>query len=387
MGALLFVLVHLRDGVIQAGQRDYAIAAIVLLALVLVLRGPFARLPAAWWAFGFLVGCTMTIKPTMLLLLLLPIYVSFLQEQTPTETAKKFCGVFVAFLLPIAGMFLWLHRWHAIPAFLHSMQLARRSHSGLAHKTIAFLLIHSIQPVAIFFLLGIMLLALRHFKLDTESKILLFAAAAGLGSFILQGKGFPYQRYPFLALIIIVIARLVADELETQPLNRAVAIAILAVACLWWAPRFALSIAKYDHADPFEETLEADLTTLHAGDGDVQCLDTVGGCVNVLYDQHLVQSTGYLYDCYAYAGPADEQAAYRQSFLAALETARPRYIVLTSEFCLNAQGWSGRIDEWPALHDYLSQNYASTASWRASQQLHWWHQPETPPSFEIFGRK
>jgi hypothetical protein len=386
VGAFLIVLIHLRDGVVQAGQRDYAILAIVLLAYVLLLRGPFAK-PAGAWLFGFMAGCTMTIKPTMLLLILLPLYASFLQHQQPRDAAKRFGGVLIAFLLPLAGMFFWLHTWHAIPSFFSSMEMVRRSHSGLAHKTAGFLLVHSIQPVALLLLPGIALLALRQFRLDEESKLLVFGAAAGLGSFILQGKGFTYQRYPFLGLMIIVIFGLLADELGGQPLNRALATAALALSCLWWAPRFALEVSRYDHAEPFQDSLAHELTALHAGPDDVQCLDTVGGCVNVLYDQHLVQSTGYLYDCYAYAGPADARAAYRQSFLTAVEAARPRYIVLTSEFCLDAQGRPDRINDWPAMREYLSQNYAETVSWQPTQTLHWWHQPEKPPGFEIFGRK
>lgn len=69
VGGLLIVLIHLRDGLVQAGQRDYAILAIVLLAYVFLLRGPFAKGPMGAWLFGLLAGCTMTIKPTMLLLL------------------------------------------------------------------------------------------------------------------------------------------------------------------------------------------------------------------------------------------------------------------------------------------------------------------------------
>ncbi len=387
VGALLIVLIHLRDGVVQAGQRDYAILAVVLLGYVLLLRGPFATRPAGSWLFGLMVGCAVTIKPTILLLVLLPLYASFLRHQQARDAAKRFSGVFVASLLPIAGMFFWLHTWHAIPAFFSAMQIARRSHSGLAHKTPSFLLAHSIQPATLLLLLGIGLLALRQFKVDDESKLLLFGAAAGLGSFILQGKGFPYQRYPFLGLIVVVIFGLVADELGSQPLNRVLAAAALALSCFWWVPRFALEVSRYDRVEPFQDSLAHTLAALHAGPGDVQCLDTVGGCVNVLYDQHLVQSTGYLYDCYAYAGPADARTTYRQSLLSAVEAARPRYIVLTSEFSLDSQGWPQRINEWAAMREYLGKNYVLKASWQPAQALHWWHQPETPPSFEIFGRK
>ena len=386
-GGFLIVLIHLRDGLIQAGQRDYAILVIVLMAYVLLLRGPSAKTWAGTWLFGFMAGCTVTIKPTMLILILLPVYALFLQHEEPSTAVKKFSGAFIAFLIPLAAMFLWLRTWHAIPAFFSSMDLARRSHSGLAHKTPVFLLVHSIHPVAILLGFGILLLALRGFTLDDESKLLLFGAAAGLGSFMMQGKGFPYQRYPFLGLIIIVIFGLLADELIARPLNRALATVSLALSCFWWAPKFALDVSRYDHVAPFEDHLAQSLLALHVRSGDVQCLDTVGGCVNVLYDQNLVQSTGYLYDCYAYAGPADARNSYRMSFLTALEIARPRYIILTSESCLDARGRIERINDWPAMRQYMSQNYAVTTSWQTVQALHWWNQSETPPSFEIFARK
>ena len=386
-GAFLLVLIHLRDGLLQAGQRDYAMLAIVLLAYTLLLRGPFAKTSAGSWLFGLLAGCVVTIKPTMILLILLPLYASLLQHERPRNVAKRFGGVLVAFLLPLACMFSWLQTWRSIPAFLRDMELLRRSHSGLAHKTYVFLLIHSMRPVALLFAFGIALLALRRFRLNHEEKLLIFGAAVGLCSFILQGKGFPYQRYPFLGLSVIAIFGLCADEFGARPLSRALATAALALSCFWWAPSFALTVSRYDRVEPFEDSLARELTILHAGPSDVQCLDTVGGCINVLYDKHLVQSTAYLYDCYAYTGPADAQTAYRRSFLAAIEAARPRYIVLTSDFCLDPQPKSNRIEEWSAMQDYLRESYAKTVSWQSTQSLHWWHQPETPPAFEIFVRK
>jgi hypothetical protein len=386
-GGLLLVLIHLRDGVVQAAQRDYAILAIVLIAYVLLLRGPLSMRPARELLASLVAGITITIKPTMLLLILLPLSALFLQHVNPRNTVMKVFGIVIAFLTPLAGMFIWLHTWHAIPAFLRCMELARRSHSLLAHKSLGFLLVHSVQPVTVLFAIGFALLAQQRFRLDVDQKLLLLGATAGLGSFLIQGKGFSYQRYPFLGLLLIAIFSLLADEPEAQPLRRALATAGLVLSCFWWAPRFAYTISKYDHATPFQDSLGLELANLHVRPGDVQCLDTVGGCVNVLYDKHLLQSTGYLFDCYAYAGPAAERVTYRQSFLAALETAQPRYIVLTGASCLMAQSNSGRIAEWPALGEWLNQNYAETESWQSSQVLHWWHQPETPPSFEILKRK
>jgi hypothetical protein len=387
IAGLLLVLIHLRDGLVQAGQRDYAILAIILVAYVVFLRRPLARSALGVGLFGLLVGVAMIVKPTVIFLLLLPPFACSLNKARWQVTLRTGLLAAGAALVPVVGMLVWLYRSKALPAFVQMLGLDATSHRGLAEKTLGFLLVHSVEPVSVLFLICILLLGMQKCILSEENKLLLFGAFCGLASFVAQGKGFAYQRYPFLGLILLVMFGVLAKGLESSRLEQLVAAGALAFTCFWWMPHFAQTVRSYDHEAPFQQALAGSLTSLHAVDDQVQCLDTVGGCVNVLYDLRLVQSTGYLYDCYAYVGRPAAQSAYRNAFLDQIEVRKPRYMVLTSEFCLAAQGDPGRVARWPGLASLLARDYREGPTWKPTQLVRWWNQPEEPSSYTIFVRK
>lgn len=384
IAGLLFVLIHLRDGVVEGGERDLAMAVLVLLAYVVLLRSPWRNRLAGIMAFEFLVGVTLTIKPTLLPLAALPILVGVLRKES-IQTSVKTVGLGVAALvIPTLVMFLWLYDLGSLAAFFHVLRTVDAAHSGLAHQSVTALLTHAASPIPVVFLLALVL-AVRLRPLDVESKLLLAGAACGLLSFVAQWKGFPYQRYPFLLLALVLMARLLAKGLDGEGLNLAVAGATVAFIGLWLAPVYAATVRTYDHSAPFEEALSRDLAARHVGSGSVQCLDTVGGCITTLYDLRLIQSTGFLYDCYAYEG--SDQARYRTDLLAALNAARPRTIVLSNQFCLEQRYNFDRLRQWPELGEFLARNYRLDGGWQPSSTVRWWHQRERPPGYEVFTLK
>ena len=123
------------------------------------------------------------------------------------------------------------------------------------------------------------------------------------------------------------------------------------------------------------------------GAGEVQCLDTVGGCVATLNDMGARQATGYLYDCYAYVGTDAARAAYRKGLLQAVEQARPRVIVLSSQYCLGAPDDMGRVARWPAMERMLTEEYRLDGDWAPAGKIRWWNETETPPSYRIYVRR
>jgi hypothetical protein len=384
LAGFLFVLIHLRDGVVQGGERDLAMAAMVVLAYVVLLRGPLAGRLTGLVSFELLIGLTLTIKPSLLPLAVVPGLQMLLSGQKLSSRRAALAAGLAALLLPLAVMFVWLHHAVSLAAFVGVLRTVDAAHRGLARESLLTLLRHSVAPIAIVFGLAAVL-ALRLKTLDNEGKLLLFGAVCGLISFLAQGKGFPYQRYPFLLLALVLVGRLVARALGKPGLTLAVAAVLVAVSGFWLAPMYAATVRSYDAAAPFEQALAHDLTVRGAVNGSVQCLDTVGGCINTLYDLRLTQSTGFLYDCYAYQGT--DQAAYREAFLAALEVARPRTIVFTSQFCLEQHYGFGRIDQWPELKRFLAEDYRLDGAWQARTTVRWWHQRETPPGYEIFTRR
>lgn len=383
VAGLLFFLVHLRDGVVQAGQRDLALAVLVLLALALYLRGPSRHRTAALLAFELILGITLTIKPTLLPLAALPFLpAAFRGGEKPK--LRDAAGGAAFLLLPSVSVIAWLQHKRAIPAFLHTLRWVAAPHGLLARKSLLFLAIHSVAPLGALLALGVVLFVCSKAHRDPEMRLLLFGLGCGLGSFFVQAKGFPYQRYPFLLLLLLIVFRMLARAGEASLYRRAIAAAVLIALGAVVAPHFAATIASYQPASPFQDALASDLLQLHAGPEEVQCMDTVGGCVSTLYRLSLIQSTGFLYDCYAYAGMEAQRAAYRQAFLAALVAARPRYIVLTSEFCLDAEGKPDRVAAWPSLQQWLDGGYRPARSWTPERRLRWWHQPEIPPGYILY---
>jgi hypothetical protein len=73
-GGMVFVLVHLQDGLDQAGQRDFALAVLILGALSVLIRQGRPGVMAIFF-YEFLIGFTLTIKPTLVPFALLPLVV------------------------------------------------------------------------------------------------------------------------------------------------------------------------------------------------------------------------------------------------------------------------------------------------------------------------
>jgi hypothetical protein len=384
IAGLLFVLIHLRDGVIQAGQRDLAMVVIVLLAYVALLRWPVPVNLQCIFLFEVLIGFTLVIKPTLFPLFLLPIF--FIRSGYKTNRKSLWIGM-IGLFLPVLLTCFWLHEQGSIRAAGRMLRLISESHALLAHKSVMFLVTHSVSPLAGLLLLCVVLCFTLRSPFDRETTLLLYGALCGLLSFIGQGKGFPYQRYPALLLILLCVFRFVARGFRETVYARAVALTIVVISCLWFAPRFAEGVRSYDQRAPFVEALTKALVERGAGPQEVQCLDTVGGCINALYNLHLTQSTGFLYDCYAYAGPEQSQQVYRRSLLEALTAAKPRYIVLSSQSCLEEKGAPERVSRWPSLQQFLGNRYSLDGYWAPSGPIKWWNQKELPPSFVIYRLK
>jgi hypothetical protein len=382
MAGLLFVTIHLRDGVVQAGQRDLAMAALALLGLVLLLRVMGA---AAITGFELLVGLTLVIKPTLFLLAFLPVFTAWVRRErlSWSVAASGVCALFAP--AAVAGWWLW--RWGSLGAFWGMLSGLERTHAELAGKGFGFLLSHAMAPVAALLVLALVVWGLSRFGADAEWKVLAVAAGCGLVSFVLQRKGFPYQRYAFLALALMCAFRMVARGLERTGWTRWMALATIGLSCFWFAPRFAWRVTTFDRRAPFMDSLSADLRARGVGAGDVQCLDTVGGCVATLNRLGVRQSTGYLYDCYAYVGSDAARAAYRRSFLNAVERSRPRVLVMSSQYCLGVTDDAARVGRWPEMERLLAQRYRLDASWMPAGKIRWWNEVELPPSYQIFVRR
>jgi len=373
VAASLFAITHIADGVAQAGQRDFVAAVLLLGGFALLMRG--ARTGSRWQflVFGLCCGAAASIKPPALVFVVLLFALD--TDWTPHRRACVAAGILGA-LLPLAAAAGWLLHLRSLGAFLVLTRGLVVYHAGMARHSTGFLLGHAIPsqllPVAA---LGAILLIRSRGWRSRDQRLALLAIACGLFCFWIQGKAYPYHRYPLLAFFWVWIAMLLGAALpgkavlrERAEFEAGLAWAIVGYCVLWLAPASTAKALRYNwRYQPSLVELQGDLERLEAGpaggslDRQVQCMDTMAGCITVLDRMGLVQATGFLYDCYFFApGASPVKAALQQQFLAEIRRAPPRVFVVTDQWCLNLPSGYAKLAEWPEFAAYLSANYTLT---------------------------
>jgi hypothetical protein len=330
--AALLTLLHLQDGLAQVGQRDFAIAALALIAC-----GAFLRLSRSYllslFVFEAFVGLAVTIKPTIFLLFWLPVILRYDGERTFSRIKASITGVCGALLAPSLAL-IWLFRNHALLGFMRDIQKLGAVHASLGRKSFVFLLVHSVSPVISLVLVCSALTGLaayKHIHIWSRSlRVVAFAALSGFVSYLCQGKGLSYQRYPLLGPLLLLCCIVLVKMIEQKDRSRYLSLAALTVFSFWFALQATSKTASYEALAPLETALQTDLAAAQRlVPGRVQCLDTYSGCLATLYNMRQVQDTGYLYDCYFFTQDSQEQKEYRADFISAITASLPGQIVIS----------------------------------------------------------
>lgn len=390
-----FFILHVHDGIDQAGERDLVLAVLMLLGCAAIFAA-LRRFSWAWSAvFGLASGAAMTIKPTAVLWFpgMLALAAVALQRRR-RPIAAQLVAACVGCAAPIALTFLYLAREDAVGAFVQTVNGLMVYHAHIDRFPLRFLLTHLV-PSALYPLIALWLalaIAGRRWR-SWEGAALLWSIGVGVGSFVAQGKAFPYHRYPLEAFLLLTMGidgalGLHAARSRWQPLAAA---ALLGFATLVLAPSWLIRADHYDwRHDDFAQMLTADLTALGgpALSGHVQCLDMTAGCLGVLYQMHLVQSTGFLYDCYFFHQPQTEVTEQlREEFLADMGHAPPRALIESSQNCLGEPlSWRG-LEAWPAFSAWREANYSLYVERQSTRLIRWWPIAEQPPGYRIYVRR
>ncbi len=372
--AALFALVHVRDGVEQAGERDLTAGVLLLLAVVFLLSGMHSRARARFFAFGLMVGFATLFKPTLVVFYLL-VFVPTHDEDGSTPTARlrvtAGAGVIAPMLLA-AALLGWTRSW---TDFWYVVRAVSPYHASLGRLRLPELLYRAVSPVVPLGILWVLTLVLSAWG-DREERregllsryprrVLTVFALLGLLSFLLQGKGYPYQRYPFL----IALLPLFASEFCAAVLRRRPVCGVLALAALVWsfaifAPSSIYKARRFQSTSAeFIGSLTRDLTDLSSGslrslDGEVQCLDSVSGCIATLYQMQIRQSTGELYDEFLFNRASGSVVqTERDRLLRALEREPPKMIVVSGTLFPSGPDGYGKLTTWPALDAWLRARY------------------------------
>ena len=394
--AVVFALLHGRDGLTQLGQRDLLITALLALgfaSLFAAHRSPSSaiRLPALG-AFGLAVGAAATVKPLALLLLA----AASLRLSPNTGERSRVLALGAASTgaaLPLLAALVYLLREHALGSFLELMQHLVPLHSSLFRLPTLSLLTGAVSSVMLpLFLLVLVPIVWSRPWNSVEGRWLLTGLLFGFVSYFVQGRGYPYHRYPLHFFLLVLAARAIQDALRPAPCPRWVrglALLSFAFGAFIIAPR---SLYEVVHFTPRVDTLDTALAAAlkPALPGSVQCFDMAGGCVTTLLRLRLTAGTGFLYDCYAFVPVqplfAAEQDRYRASWLAAMEQNPPTRIVVSSDECGPPDHLYRKLGKWPALEGYLQQHYTLAQQWEPTTPQRWMGKANLPYGFRLYTR-
>lgn len=401
-GGALFALIHFRDGPTHTGQRDLMMTAFLMMACAALFA--FVRRRSAWAAvgFGLSAGCASIVKPSGVLFAAVFVALWWWRlrtSRTPAQAAEARSGrslaAFLAagFSLPAVLCGFWLWRHSALGAFVALNRGLVAYHATLGRPSLAALVVGSFPSVMLAVALpaAVLLVTLRLWR-SWGAAVLMAGAAVGALSYVLQGKGFPYHRYPTEAFLALGCGLALVPALRSARWPRCVALTGVLLGALYLAPASAAIACHFDWRNQeFNHELAGDLIALGgraALQGQVQCVDMTSGCLNTLYNLQIVQATGYLYDCYLFQ-PRQTAVSlqYRAAFWQALEQARPRVLVVTDQQCFAmTRDWNGP-GRWPQFAAMLASDYTLEKQYTPPHLVGWWRKPAVPYSYRLYVRK
>ncbi len=399
---VLLLLVHGQDGVQQAGQRDLVIAVLLVLAFACLLEAMRQNRWVYVIPFGLGVGLAATIKPTadplgVLLLGMVVIYRARRQDADRSATLGWLAAGLGAMAMPLIAMLVWLQRKGALKAWIALEHLVLPYYAALDRRPLGFTFSHSISPLAVLIVLWLLCLVLRGPDWPSFERLLTATAVVvNLGGLLLQGKALPYQRYPMLVFLLLLIALDLSTAWAGRHERRrgasvaasCVALGGLCCGCLVIAP-LALARVHRFVAKPqeFDATLAADLRHVNGGNvsGRVQCLDTVQDCLPTIYAMRLLPATGIVSDQPLFDPvPAPAVKVFRQRFQREIMARPPLVFVAVSGYFLDSGSDYRKLDTWPAFQHWLDANYTVAAERNSPGVVRWWSRPQPEPGYRLY---
>jgi hypothetical protein len=413
--ACLFILFHGRDGLMQGGQRDLAMAVLLLMATAFL----FIAIRRRWvWAsavFGLLSGVAFSIKPTVLPLSIAQLgfacYVCR-RMRIPWRAYSAWAAL-AALAGPAAGV-VFLLREHAFAAFLTGFRGIVPYYASLGHRPLTYILLHSVSPMLFLVIVWFVLVAIRAFEQDGtaalpdglpvwirdwERTTLLAGAAFAVLDCILQARALPYYRYPLLAFLLPLMAidfyRAARQPWSGMRRRAGAGLAFTAVffAAFILAPQSAVLIHRYRWWETdFITALEHDLNALGgpALSGHIECVDSISGCTTVLYRMRLEPALDFPGD-YLLFGPESVPIVRQthEQLASRLATDAPAVIVVSSASFLSADSPEQtthfeKLALWPELAGILAHRYTLAAEWHPYRLNRWWSRAELPAGYRIY---
>lgn len=390
LAGVVFAAIHGADGIFNLGQRDFVIAAAIVVGYAALFQA--TRRESAWWVlvFGLCTGAVTTIKPTFLFLGPMVLAVLALSRSRQGLRWRRWVAYGCAgWLIPYFAVLVYLVRQQAVGAFVRTMMGIAAYHASLARQSFGYLLLHSVAPLGPLVVVWAAIAApgIRR-QVSWEPLALLIGLVYGLFSYVAQGKGYPYQRYPLIALLLLVMAIDWTAATRKAGLMRAGGWIGIAACVLLLTPVSVWKACRYDwRYTGMIGTLESDLNRLGgpALSGQVQCIDTLGGCYNALCDLRLVQHTGFLYDEFLFGDERSNAVAEnRKAFLDTLIADPPQVMIVVAGLFPSGPPGFQKLALWPEFEAYLDAHYKLYDEVTPSRPTYWWARKDPPRSYRIY---
>lgn len=360
-GATLFALYHGRDGAGQAGQRDFIIAVLLLCAYAFLFEF-FRRRRGEWavFAFGLCAGMASTIKPTPLpFFFLLLVLAGMRLKRTGEPILRPSLYALLGFLIPLAVVGAFLVSKHSLGSFWYLLRVEMPFYQSLGRLPFLKLMTMAASASVRFLALIALAIAVLQWRgWNWESNLLAAGIIFGIASFVAQGKGFPYHRYPMLAFLFLWVGLEIVSGLRSHGTVRILATSGLAFALIL-LPMYVREASHKAWDTRFSDSLAADLNHLGGHDlsGHVQCISMPAECADALYRLRLVQSTGLFYDYLIFGSPQQRVIRdAREEFWQQFQKNSPRVVVVGAGLYPDGFGY-GKLASWPLFQQELARNY------------------------------
>ncbi len=418
----VFMLLHTQDGIPHAGQRDLLMTSLMLLGAGAILS--FLRSQAnVWWLFlaGALLGTSIIIKPTAALFgVLLMTYAYSIQRLRARSCRVPMAALLFGVLCPLLATMALLIRWGSVKAFWWTLTHLIPLEALFGRRPLAYFIGHGLAPIQpvgyLSVILAITLIiaiqktgcsgrqplsgiksVVSDFYQHTTAVTIGLGVLCGFISYLAQGKGYPYHRYPLLAFSLLAWSLISMEALKLQTPSRTLKLVLnsLSIAGLLYisfavGPLALVKARSFKPDDPFTDMLSADLQSLGGASlsGQIQCVDMSAGCLRTLWFLKLKQSTGTLYE-YTFLAPVEpsSEKALRTSFADHLRKRLPEVFVVTDQDYLFGEQGYAKLLRWPYLAGLLESDYCLWAQRQPKAKLQWESPSASPSGYRIYRLK
>ena len=357
---VVFALLHANDGPWNSVERDEVMTVLIAVAYAFLFESMRRRKPWLLIGFGLSMGMAATIKPMTAPLGLVLLALAAWKVRKKNESVAPYLSWSIAGAVVAGGIVLsFLLRHHALHAFIETARRTIPFYASLQPSSTGTLLRFLPKKVEIVMLPFALAVAPGNKQWNNwERPSILLGIAFGIVSYLAQGKGYDYHRYPFAAFLLLWMATELALALRMTGWRRCIGVAGLSAGILFAASLY-LRHVEHLHADTDFVSLENDLASIGASrlQRQIQCMDLVQGCYTALYHLKIVQSTGMMGDVLLFASEKSPVVDYyRDQYWKQLTSNPPAVIVLTNEWFGHRSSFD-KINQWPSFAGYLRDNY------------------------------